>query len=370
MAFRFLRAQVVDMLFWLSDRLVSALKDPSERENVLRGVKNILRGMYESNHLVHASRSTILTLIDEIDDPDCESVLTYINGNYAMLNYGKIKTYVQVVEGRKVLNQICDRSTTVINVSIDFFQTSCLLKKTRVLIEHTDEDVLYRLIADYHRKLNFLGNVTVSFEGYHGGGTTIGRVFEKHCESQDCLCLALCDTDQKYPEAPIGSTCQKIQEVNLQNKNPLCSFRKLEVHEIENLIPINYILKMKKISHASKTFLINARTSPHRDLLAYFDFKNGITAKHVRTNDDYRHFARVLLVYCNSNICLEVLDTMDDKDVIIPSVGKILKKLKGNLDSIKDEEPDLLEFQKKEWDRIGCEILAWACARNKETLNV
>jgi len=359
------------MLFYLSNELLSDQLTVEKEEKVLRAIENILRSVWESKHLVKIDYDLIDVLLEKTTNNDCRSVLLLIKNTYAFLSYDKIKYYVKVVEEGIIMNIDNLNGFKILNLSIDLFQTTDLIQESRILCEDLSDASFFQKISEHYIKENSIGNISLKFEPIHGGGVLICVQFQKHINSMNKFCLAFCDNDVRYPGSTIGSTLQNLQHVN-RNGNLLCDYIEIDAHEIENLVPFNYIDCIRQNEHNLDgiIFLKSIFNSAKKEDLKYFDIKKGICKSKIIGDQNYRSYAISLQPYCRNQISEHSLEGLAGDPQIVPNIGKIIKPFLDNLDLLTNTPPELLEYQRNEWDRIGSNFFYWTCSRNHEPINI
>ncbi len=357
------------MLFNISDTIITDSFSSDSR--LQRAIVNILRSVWESKHLVFIEYDTILFLKNHIEDMDCLSVLTFLQNNYAFLCYDSINFYVNLVTAENEITTRNIEEKTVLDLSIDFFQSTDLLQEARIIGEDMTDVAFFANICNYYIQENDIGNVSLKYEEEHGGGAESYRIFKKHLNNKNKLCLAYCDNDVKYPSCDFGETLKRFGQLDLTS-NPLCRLIALEAHEIESILPFNYLSELSTTSHldaAGINFINTIRASEDSDYLKYYDIKKGINKSKIESNSSYYSFVEKLVPYTNTPQILDTFESLDRSNLIIPRTGKIISKVMETPELFCIIQPELLAYQRHEWDKIGEAFLCWACARNTETLN-
>ncbi len=358
------------MLFKLSDTLIEENNFKTNKTKILRAVKYILQSVWECKHLVLAEPEVISFFMKEIKDEDCLSVLQYLKRNYySFINYENIKFFILVMPEHNLMNKKKLDDFVIIELSVDYFQNSNLTRETKILCENAGDAFFFEKIAKYFYKNSEISNINLCFEEENGGGSYTSVLYQKYIDNKNIFCLCLCDNDKKYPEDTIKDTLLKVK--NCINEHFLCDYIGLEAHEIENLIPFNYFEKLRNTHHIPTKgidFILNIKSSQDSESLKFLDIKKGILYKHIKNNSHYLNFAKKLNSYNTiENIDLE-LNQISDNAQIIPNCGKVLKEIML-IDDIFNIEPELLEFQKTEWQKIGRYFTFWTCAKNNEAIH-
>lgn len=357
------------MLFYLSEELLSREYTPERQVVIKRAIEYIIKSVWESKHLVHADFDMISMLEDEIEDLDCLQVLRNIRNNYAFLNYDIIKFYIELVPEEDVLEIVNSNGSRILRLSVDYVQKSDITQRVIILCENSSDAHFFNEICKYYINDNQFGNISLQYEAGNGGGTDIDVQFSGYVDRKDKFCLAFGDSDKHYPLAQIGGTLKKLLDVDKCN-NYLCNCFSLEAHEIENLVPFNYLddIKDNTIQINGLNFIKKIVDSDNSVFLKYYDIKKGVLKKHT-TDAGYLEFVKPVVPYCTDEDVDFYIDSKEDNQSIIPATGKVMNLLLKNLDIFNTKVPELLDYQKDEWKKIGQEFLFWTCARNEEALN-
>jgi len=358
------------MLFYISNELLGAQLTAEKEVKVLRAIENILRSVWESKHLVKIDYDLLDILLGKISNSDCKSVLLLIKSTYSFLNYDAIKYYVKVVDEGIVMSISDSNGFRILSLSIDFLQTTDLIQESRILCEDINDACFFQKISEHYIKENSIGNISLKFEPVHGGGVLISVQFKNHIDNMNKFCLAFCDNDIRYPGSAFGQTLHDLQQINL-NGNLLCEYIDINVHEIENLVPFNYIDSIQQNYHNIQgiIFLKKVIDSERREDLKYLDLKKGICKSKINCTD-YLDFALSLQSFCEHPIDSNIYSGLAKEAQIIPNIGKIIKPLLEQSELFTTIPPELLEFQKNEWNRIGSKFFYWTCSRNLEPINI
>ena len=242
--------------------------------------------------------------------------------------------------------------------------------KTQLVFEHYNESKFYLQIARNYRRMKKL-KCNIKFNPVHGGGNITNEVFQN--VGQNHLCLAIVDSDKKYPEGECGTTSKNFQSIE-HDKPSTCDYYVLKnVMEIENLIPLGII----------KEKLAGREIYKSIDY-SYFDMKEGLSFCKVKDAKFVEYWHTQVTKEKNSKPCEYAKKckncTQSNKDEetknncnevpnkkIIDGFGSNLldsilidSKLLGKLEN--NDAKDLSYSQKEEWKTLGELILKWCCA--------
>ena len=165
--------------------------------------------------------------------------------------------------------------------------------------------------------------------------------------------------------------------------NFLCKYIDIDAHEIENLVPFNYIedFNQRELDADGIHFLGNMLNSDRKEDLKYFDLKKGICVSKISRDTNYKNFAVSLHHFCRNPLDSKSIDDrvriynetpehLRTDSILIPRVGKIVKSLFDKSELITTKTPEFLGYQSREWDRIGANLFYWTCSRNQEPINI
>lgn len=167
------------------------------------------------------------------------------------------------------------------------------------------------------------------------------------------------------------------------NGVPYYKFVPLNVHEIENLIPLNYIDAFDIWTTGTANDTRNKRAFDYlrvqaNDLLPYFDYKNGIhKTVELTSNADYMNYAERCFwanidktsKYANFT---SYLSGVTEKGIVYEQLlggSGILTRTVSLIEASACPVPVLEAFQEADWCVIGQNMLNWCIARNREDLN-
>lgn len=360
------------MLFFLSEELIADeyYQDPRRQDKINRAVKNILLGVFESKHLMCANLNVLTFFTEKITDHDALSTLRDIINKYSFINYTSIKRRIKVIPQDNIHELIQDGDYKIINLSINYFQDSKMIQPTIILGEDTQDTDFYYIISKFIcKKYNY--NLNLCYDSDNGGGSSISDRYKRFQNKNERFCLAFVDTDKHFPEDDEGGTLKELRNTANLN-NHMCQYMVIDVQEIENLVPFNYIADIPALSQDDLN-AINYIQINNPELLRFYDLKKGIKKKTICLHPNVEKFKEYARQVCISNPNIidfeEYYIAKNDDDLVYNQLCRILKFTIGALTEMK-KEPVLLDFQEEEWLRIGNEFFFWACARSQEALNI
>lgn len=250
------------------------------------------------------------------------------------------------------------------------------------LLAENLEDCEFLTLLSRQRYFHILKGIDIKFHYENGGGTTIADVFQK-CVIQDKVpTLCITDSDQKYgatkkypQEPPKGETFKKV--VALKEKmnnltNPPNFFFPLEVHEIENLIPLCILRELQKkspeISDGVNT-LSNLRNIENGSPILFYDFKNGFMFIDKEPKRVYwQEIANLLgfsefIIPSSKEKLEESANYIDVQPTPFPALHckALLRKANSWLKGHFDKDLCLDEYLRIHWDNVAAIVFAWGC---------
>lgn len=371
------------MLFYITNSLI--VKEGDERyKQIRKAIRNVLTGYSENKLLLMADFEVLEWMLLKFEnDEDLISPIKYLYNNFSLLVVpDDICCYFEIVSGTVPESSRVEENHTIYSISYLVLQDSISTQKCALIGEDYNDCMFYSNVLKWYQQ--YVGQkVCCDFQYEPGNG---GRMDAKIAEyaHQYRPAFALVDTDDKY-EGQIHVEKTTRQKSESASKNHKCTFwlEVLPVHEVENLIPLNYIDKLNwnDTNRFKKRSLDYLRCNCHTEgILKYFDFKKGIHYRDVRADRSFCRLAERCF-YLNKDLSDkqsfdEYLSKMSaDSDVVYPEVrentlSQILVLIRSEKDFVKKYPPELLNFQHDCWLSIGKLMLAWGCVRSKEALNV
>jgi len=250
------------------------------------------------------------------------------------------------------------------------------------LLAENLEDCEFLTLISRQKYNSLLKGIDIKFHCENGGGTTTADVFRK-CVVQDKIpTLCVTDSDQKfeatreYPQVPpkgetFNKVCKFMKTIENLDNPPNCFFP-LEVHEVENLIPLCILIEMQGKYHNMADgvrTLLSLRNINNGNPILFYDFKKGFPFIDKEPKRVYWQ---------------EILNLLGVTDFIIPPSKEKLAELSSNVDVppipfpglhcnallrsanswLKNNlKKDLVldKYLQVHWDNIADTIFTWGC---------
>lgn len=293
-----------------------------------------------------------------------------------LLKYAK--KYCRIVAENNGNSIIYDGDKEIFLLKIDEAVSKDFTSKSLMLAENEDDISFYKLLGQYYVLQSDIGNIKIDFEPRNGGGSTTYMVLQGILSNRDRMCLCIVDSDKKYANAMPRETMQKVEETIDGIPRDHFEVVFLDVHEIENLVPLNVldaIAEKLNISNKGIEFMrfLLANDSSKTSPVFYYDVKKGIPRnayileedadderkKKYRKLEEYRKYWRPYIENFGAEIETEA-------DAIIVGVcDKTLKHALIYLDLLKKEkrmETLVVDSHLKEtWLELGEKVYCWGC---------
>lgn len=369
------------MLFYLTDSLIVDKGDPLFI-GIYKSVRNLATQVIDGNHILTASFDVVKYFRDIFkDDLVIGLLFNKLYQDFATVGIpSDLKFYIEIVKENPVCRNengryICQKTYSYylnINASAMAYLVGEDLNDTK-FYEH--------ILKWYIRQKN--ANYYYSFHGVGGGGKNTYRAILNELKSQH-ITICIIDTDKKYKECPIETDSTYYNCVNLVHSNA-CEYKilPLNVHEIENLIPLNYIDQFDNWVNGDANDIKKKRAFDFlrdnaEEILPYFDYKKGIKYDDMlRNSADYQKFAEKCYMANHDFVNVEpsfqnFISGLSNKAIIYPNLiggsGTINNTL-AMIDNNSCPQPELLEFQRDNWEVIGQNMLDWCVARIPESIS-
>lgn len=337
------------MVFELSDELAAC--PPAKIEALSVCISNLLLGYYEGNLSLMAS-SALCRFIS--DRKLTEGTRQKIALNHLLNNNGyrpDVLWHIKVVlENANSHNHELD---------ISFFNKTESIQPTSLLCENLEDTKFYLKLSGLFRP-----NSPMVVNGRHGGGGTTVDVF-KEIKRRNVVCLAILDSDVKYPDCRQGDTASRCVKA-LKKKYANLEVKVLPVHEAENLVPVSFMLC--KAYTDGVVFLQRLQKRNHLDILVYYDVKEGITKEKADEVVKYKKFAESLFRILNPrnpNGFKAFFELKKESDILFPKLHPDMLSL-----FIADKSPkyqsDEFDFYRKE---IADIVYTFLCCRGTDPIH-
>lgn len=368
------------MLFYLTKTLVVNPKDPEFLE-IYRAIHNLADKVVSCNHLLTGDFEAIKFFRDIFyTDLIVYPLFNELYQNYATEPIPTCLTYyIELVKENP--QKRFEGSIEIQQMLYSDFINSDHCIKSQLVCEDLNDGVFFTHVLEWYINKNW-NNVSIALHKVNGGGENTYKAIKNEIKEQHCT-ICIIDTDKRFPtDTPADNSTYSLC-VNLGINSPIYKLLPLQVHELENLIPLNYIdafdvwVNGKPDDFKHKMAFDYLRTDAE-NVLPFFDYKNGIKNNELyRSNPNLQIFAR----HCFS-LNLEYTIAHPDYDVYVSSLANkqwiYLHLIGGSgtmtraIDMIENKntpEPILLNFQENNWNEIGQSLLNWCIAHNHEAIH-
>lgn len=248
-------------------------------------------------------------------------------------------------------------------------------QKCCLLGENLEDCDFFQLIG----KALCKSHIYLAFDPEPGGGDTLCTVLENAVLVKKRVTLAFVDSDQKYgrthayPNSPgIGGTARKarnsskkLRDIKEAPPHELCQ---LDVHEIENLIPVVILEKLLPELPSMKRGLDRIKqlqTFKDGEPMLYYDYKEGFL--HIKSNPARTYWTEVLTALGGAVEEMPPEQKPKERDAACNSLffpplsgNKLLHRASEQMNEItrEDIDPCLLPY----WEKISAAVQTWGFA--------
>ena len=333
------------MVFELTDNLCEY---PLEREEqILICITNLLIGYYEGNHLLMASELLCDHFQSKLSDSRAKSALNYLK-NHCSFSFD-VDWIMQVV--------INDDKNNLHEISIDFFEKTSSIQPVHILCENAqDVDFFINICKMYSQDTN------INYIAYNGGGSDTAQNLRR-LQNNNFLGLVIVDTDKRFPDDDFGETYKKVEKVS-RRKVKHIFLHTLNFHEIENLLPFSFLIKITNSNGCDFLKKIASIGDVAKEILRFYDMKKGITLDAIQNDDSYYNFAAELykrLYKSNIEGFTKHIDSLIRKrnNVVFPPIRQ--DAINKYLNDKNKYYP--INYFEDEWHMLAKIILTFSCAR-------
>lgn len=367
------------MIFKIDKSCLVALNNKDKEAELALEILAINRK--KCKNVIFADKSVLEDLMKrECFSPVVRSIYTSLF-NKSMENklyYSKVNKYINVVYtlGKNRISIVLDKESC--DVTLEEISRFDISDCTELITENHEDSKMYKTLGKYYARTVGMEKFYIDFEFKMGGGDTTANTFDLSLKKHNRLCMCIVDSDRKFPDDGPGHTMQRVSDIIEGKDQDIWKALLLNVHEVENLIPLKWIENTTKdISNTKKTvdflkFLISKSNEGDKSIY-YFDFKNGIKTekfvcvdesnheikKKFRKNERYRDY------WCNyiKEYGINIKDA-EGNHIIHGICKNILSRVL--LEYEKDFDiNEIDEHLKDEWVMIGRDVFSWCCVGNR-----
>ena len=254
-----------------------------EECDVLSCITNILIGYYEGNFLLMATENICDFFKDKVSESRAIQALVYLKNNCSF-SYN-VKFFFKIV--------INDNLNDQYELPLSFFKKTSSIQPISILGENTSDITFFTRITE-----ELFPQTKLKYNIVNGGGSDTGNTLA-NLQKRFIFILVIIDSDKKYINAEYGDTYNSVEKA-YNKKLKHVTFYPLDVHEIENLLPFSFLLTTT--NKEGKNFLKRLKKDNHaKEILRYYDIKNGIKLKDIKNNVLYFQFAKLIYdkIYAN-----------------------------------------------------------------------
>lgn len=371
------------MIFYLTDSLRG---DSEYLESIRHELHNLAFAAIEGYHYLMGDFDILGDCIKlfEHEKEVCGLFKNLYDNWYSMPVPKCVSYYMEVVKDNPSMRS--EDGKTIAQRPITSFGKMSSVMPCQLVCENDKDCEFYKYVGSWYVRNNKINNASIGFETDGSGGCeeAKNKVSKHLLKNQFCLCIL--DSDISFEGDKVNAKSLECQ--NAYKNRDDCNCIILEVRELENLLPLNYVDEVTANHHdyqqpLSKDYVRHfnylRHSHKHLEILPYFDYKEGIkkTDNYLKS-PKYKKFAEICWEQ-NPEICTgqtfkEYEDSVAVGDRLYLPLGRKIhahtlahivdSKLKGTL-----TEPDLLPYQETEWNRIGKEIATWGYSRPTEAIS-
>ncbi|MFS1441768.1 hypothetical protein BCU50_007840 [Vibrio sp. 10N.286.46.E10] len=345
----------------VDDSIVLALLSKNDSKDASAFLEDLLKLRRCGKTLISIKKKSVLKIIDSDKLSDLDNlILSKINSDMTYSNQviSEIEDFIFCYHSD--YNKDIENPRLSIDIK-NYINTNKPILESSVVLEDENDDLVYSVISKWFME-NFsdMKNYHIHYEPEHGGGdrTNIrcnSLIIKKHNT------FSICDSDKSTPHCPVGSTAIKAKKVftdsNLEN-----NFLLLNVHEVENLLPINLLIHKAREQQKPALEFIENVTKITPSAYLHYDFKEGFKFKDVYVTDG--NIKNYWMPIYDSHPPTEAIKSkvrsghLKNSSVIYNQLSSMLNHAIEDLHSFDTSKitPPILEEQ---WKLIGAQLYKW-----------
>lgn len=363
------------MIFKIDKSCLNAINN-KDRDSII-ALDDLASSRRKGKNFIFAEKSVLETLYKADISKGAKEVFKSLfnNSSEDKLYWQTVNKYINVVD--KVIEPQIEKigDAEELKVELKSLKDSDIHDYTLLITENQSDCEFYKLIGQYYARSKNIVRTKIMFDLKPGGGDTTVNILSLTVNNETRkLCLCIVDSDKKFPKDTGGSTKEHIK--NFIKKHPVQDIWKviiLDVHEIENLLPISYIEKCSKDIRTSSNTIKFLKDLIDSEAIFYFDMKDGIKKekfickdfgdptikKKFYKNENFRSYWEEYV----KNYVKDMKNIQDEH--IINGFGK--KILERIIKEFSSKEISLEEdgYLKGKWISLGRDIFSWGCVGDR-----
>lgn len=373
---------------------LNMVHDCLSRKSII--INNILKSMLEGKHIVYISRELINKLLTmEIIDQTNKNYLKWIKEKYVELYSLRDRITPKIIITDKVSEikvdyfNSSDGERTTYTVPLDWF---FCVNATKFLTENESDYHLFLSISTYINsleKIDRIININLDNDSCHGAN--VASKLKSTVKENIVLCML--DSDKDMENSRCGDTYKAANNQYKKLKyNSIVHLCSLISREKENLFPPDFYMQICSDKEAVKVLRVLNKFKEKKEIIRYFDIKDGIKSKKNKDKKWNNYYKEVVLELENRNILKKSISDVEDDFVCISGIGeKICDKLciilfdkidkvnreltncqvslenKARIMEIREEiTKNLPKYIYEEWKQIYTYLFSWGCCINKQ----
>lgn len=245
--------------------------------------------------------------------------------------------------------------------------------KIQLIAENYSDCRFYNHIGNAYKTKENIKNVKIKLDQVNAGGSTIYLEYTAKINEKK-ISILFVDTDKKYKNDKKGETLRKLlnERIILKRENNFKEYieiKILDIHEVENLIPISMMKRMfygkNVLNQKKETFdffekCINGNEE-QIEALSFFDLKNGIVLAKL-SNESYKKYWKTII---------ENVGEIFDENNLLKGIkrdllNECLHYLENNIEKENFWNENIDKYLESRWNEIGQSIYSYGCARVKK----
>lgn len=356
------------MLYHIDDSVLLAAQN--DNKDVIEILTDFIYSWRRGLCLISASRRTLSELKNIRGLEQFSLIERYAQGIHSL--YTSLDFFVVLVANNAKVSVMQQFANKYVVMDISMFNNPKQISLNYLVCENV-RDCDFYVSGTKHMLSSLWGHsYQLNIDEGNGGGGTITDVLKTY---KNYACLAICDSDKKYPLCKKGETITAVSSYFKSLHGCRMWMYALQVHEVENLVPVKLLEKVRQGKvHKNRVKTINKILSScsGNAFLTHFDFKKGFREKLlVEINEKDAQFESVCkqtllnIGKCQHEINNSISNGKDSSKELVPGFGDTI--FSDTLDYIQNNNvnPNCWIFdayQQTDWRAIANKVWSLGCA--------
>lgn len=351
------------MLIYLDNSICQAIEAPSPNSEIIESLEDLASVIRSGSHLILGDFKVLkalasLSSLGLSARAAFKASLNKFPQQASALKH--VSTYTKITANNQVPTRAESDGKKIITIPLSLIQRMNLKAPVEIIFEELNDSSIYEIISRWYLK-SFIspGFINRNYRSIHGGGGRTHVVYTDAQNRNDQFCLCITDSDKKFPTDEFGQTSKDVR-ASEQTDKVLSYHMDLDFHEVENLVPLNFLLEKCKTKPSQDLVsqIKSADQNGNPEAKLFWDYKKGFKLSTLKSLDGgWTYWKRAFNLQeiecsekCKTKDCTcEILKPWPEKRIV-----------KDEITNLADMDPSECRVLHGLWTDIGKVLISWS----------